>query len=85
MGIHLDVSGKHAAKITNRYDSLLAGFPDLCESLCTFVRFCDLMASSKITERRCQTKICHQNQIRANGPPRSFVNGGMTGIGATEG
>ena len=44
MGIQLDFSGKHAAKITSRYGCLLAGFPNLCESLCIFVRFCELMS-----------------------------------------
>jgi hypothetical protein len=28
MGIQLDFSGKHVPKITNRYSSVLAGFPN---------------------------------------------------------
>ena len=35
---------------------LLAGFPNLCDSLCIFVHFCEPMFHPKIIEKRCQTK-----------------------------
>jgi hypothetical protein len=56
MGIQLDFSGKHAPKITNRWHFVLAGFPNLCDSLCILMRFCELMIQPKITQKRCQTK-----------------------------
>jgi hypothetical protein len=43
MGIHLDFSGKHGSNITNRNSSLFGGFPNLCDPLCIFVRFCELV------------------------------------------
>jgi hypothetical protein len=56
MGIQLDFSGKHAPKITNRYNSVLIGFTNLCDSLCVFVRFCELMIWPKIAEKHCRSK-----------------------------
>jgi hypothetical protein len=47
MGIHLDFSGKHGANITNRNSSLFGGFPNLCDPLCIFVRFCEATISRK--------------------------------------
>jgi hypothetical protein len=81
--IQLDFSGKHAPKITNRYNSLLACFPNLRESLCIFVRFCELMVSAKITEKRCQTKNSLSASNLAKRYCRTPRKGFLNRIGAT--
>jgi len=64
MGIQLDFFGKHAPKITNRFNSVLIGFPALCDSLCIFVRFGELMIQPKIAEKLCQTKNLYKSKGR---------------------
>ena len=68
MGIQLDFSGKHAPKITNRYNRIFAGFSALEMHLCIFLHLRERMIWSPIAAKRCQTKFLYnlmQNSFEA--------------------